>query len=73
MAEAISIVVFILFSRAYQGETPNWRAGLALILVSAAVLVAFGRYSENGAPGRGQLADGPVAAQGRQSSLKVGR
>lgn len=39
MQEAITLVVFVGFAWAYFGEAPNWRTGLAVLLVLAAVAV----------------------------------
>jgi uncharacterized protein (DUF486 family) len=39
--EAISITVFVVFSVLYLRDTPNWRTGLALILMLAAVALAI--------------------------------
>ena len=44
--EAISICVFVLFSIAYLGETPNWRSAAALILIFIAVALAMSGRSE---------------------------
>lgn len=44
--EAISITVFIVFSALYLRETPNWRSGIALALIFAAVVVAMTGRSE---------------------------
>jgi uncharacterized protein (DUF486 family) len=38
--EAISIAVFVAFSVLYLRETPNWRTGLAMVLILAAVALA---------------------------------
>jgi uncharacterized protein (DUF486 family) len=38
--EAISISVFIVFGYLYLHETPNWRTGLAFLLIIAAVALA---------------------------------
>jgi uncharacterized protein (DUF486 family) len=38
--EAISILVFILFSIVYLRETPNWRSGAAFVLIFLAVILA---------------------------------
>jgi uncharacterized protein len=39
--EAISITVFVVFSVLYLRDTPNWRTGLAMILMLAAVALAI--------------------------------
>jgi uncharacterized protein len=39
MQEAITMFVFVGFAWAYFGEVPNWRTGLAVALVVAAVLI----------------------------------
>ncbi len=39
--EAISIAVFVLFSMIYLRETPNWRSGMALVLIFVAVILAM--------------------------------
>jgi len=39
--EAISITVFVIFSVLYLRETPNWRTGLAMVLILAAVALAI--------------------------------
>jgi len=38
--EAISVSVFVAFSILYLRETPNWRTGLAMMLILAAVALA---------------------------------
>src|SRR5205085_2950237 len=38
--EAISISVFVVFSILYLKEAPNWRTGLAMVLILAAVALA---------------------------------
>jgi uncharacterized protein (DUF486 family) len=38
--EAISITVFVVFSVLYLRESPNWRTGLAMLLILAAVALA---------------------------------
>lgn len=38
--EAISISAFVLFSALYLRESPNWRTGLAMVLILAAVALA---------------------------------
>jgi hypothetical protein len=38
--EAISIGVFLVFSAVYLKESPNWRSGLAMLLILAAVALA---------------------------------
>lgn len=40
MQEAISLGVFLLFVWWYLGETPNWRGGVAMLLVFAAVALS---------------------------------
>jgi uncharacterized protein len=39
--EAISITVFVIFSVLYLRDTPNWRTGLAMVLMLAAVALAM--------------------------------
>lgn len=39
MQEAITLVVFVLFAWAYFKTVPNWRTGLAIVLVIAAVMI----------------------------------
>jgi uncharacterized protein (DUF486 family) len=43
--EAISVSVFVGVSILYLGETPNWRTGLALILILIAVALAVSPVS----------------------------
>ena len=65
--EAISIAVFILFSIVYLRETPNWRSGLAFVLIFAAVILAVS--------GKAELSslDSAVSVQGGESPLEVRR
>jgi uncharacterized protein (DUF486 family) len=42
MQEAISLSVFVVFAWLYFGEVPTWRAGVAFVLITAAV--ALVRY-----------------------------
>jgi uncharacterized protein (DUF486 family) len=43
LQEAITLVVFMVFAWLALGETPNWRSGLAFLLIlSAVVLVSNG-------------------------------
>src|SRR5438094_4596550 len=46
--EAISISVFVAFSFLYLKETPNWRTGLAMLLILAAVALAVSPGSGSG-------------------------
>lgn len=39
MQEAITLVVFVLFAWVYFKTVPNWRTGLAIVLVIAAVMI----------------------------------
>jgi uncharacterized protein (DUF486 family) len=48
--EAISISVFLAFSALYLRETPNWRTGLAMVLILAAVAVAVTPAGGTAAP-----------------------
>src|SRR5262245_57485553 len=48
--EAISIVVFVVFSILYLRETPNWRSAAALILIFIAVVIAVSGQSESKPP-----------------------
>jgi uncharacterized protein (DUF486 family) len=44
--EAISITVFIVFGYLYLKESPNWRTGLAFLLILAAVALAVSSRAE---------------------------
>src|SRR5262249_21191115 len=41
LQEIISITVFVVFSIFYLKETPNWRTGLAFVLIAGAVALAM--------------------------------
>ena len=71
--EAISIIVFILFSILYLRETPNWRSGLAFLLVLAAVFLAVtGRGEQPAEQTDIGSTHTSVASQRGQGPLKVG-
>jgi uncharacterized protein len=44
--EAISVTVFIIFGYLYLKESPNWRTGLAFLLILAAVALAVSSRAE---------------------------
>jgi uncharacterized protein len=46
--EAVSISVFVAFSILYLKETPNWRTGLAMVLIMAAVALAVSPTTKDG-------------------------
>ena len=48
--EAISITVFIIFGYLYLKESPNWRTGLAFLLMLAAVALAVSSRAEQRQP-----------------------
>jgi uncharacterized protein len=45
--EAISVTVFIIFGYLYLKESPNWRTGLAFLLILAAVALAVSSRAEH--------------------------
>jgi uncharacterized protein (DUF486 family) len=72
--EAISIIVFILFSIFYLRETPNWRAGAAFILIFIAVMLAVFPGKKEEEPQQASVStQRPEPPQGGQSSLDVSR
>jgi uncharacterized protein (DUF486 family) len=54
--EAISITVFIVFGYLYLKELPNWRTGLAFLLILAAVALAVSSRAEQQQEGDKQVA-----------------
>jgi uncharacterized protein (DUF486 family) len=54
--EAISITVFIIFGYLYLKESPNWRTGLAFLLILAAVALAVSSRAEQQPAGDQQVA-----------------
>jgi uncharacterized protein len=55
LQEAISLCVFIIFAWLYFGETPNWRTGLAVLLILGAV--ALTRPSEKPAEAKPEVVE----------------
>jgi uncharacterized protein len=61
--EAISIIVFVVFSVLYLKETPNWRAAAAFVLIFAGVILAVtGTTAEETSAGPAILAEGGEGA-----------
>lgn len=62
LQEAITLVVFLGFAWYHFRETPRWNEGLAMVLILAAVVVAFAFGEPRG--GRGSTStDQPPAAE----------